>query len=417
MKTELMQQPYFKRFIRRQQSFIAIAVAIYAALWAVDRPATIGSTLAYTLPLSNLIVLVQDHLGFLYRHKRRLQSWTTYLALVFVIAIIGVGVVNAIEFPIRKLPGQTLWEFLKSGWKLPFMATMIVGVSSELYRRMREHLESKNRELQTSLERETTQRERHEQELQQAREIQQSLLPKKIPQIDGFEIDGAWEPAREVGGDYFDVIRLSPTKLGICIADVAGKGVSAALLMANVQAIVRAFATESTTSSNLCARVNSVLCSSISSGKFVTLFYGVLDAAHNTFRYTSAGHLPPILIRADGKAQQLANGGALLGVFADWTYEDSVVRLSPGDRLLLFTDGITEAGMENGEEFGEERVITSAHNSASLSTNEVKRCLLDEAQKFSASAMKDDATLIVISAVAGKQEFRSELENCSAFSI
>lgn len=411
-----MHGQYLKRFVRRQQSFVAIAVAIYAALWAVDRPATIGSTLAYTLPLCNLIVLVQDHLGSLYRHKRRLQSWTTYIALVFVVAILGVGVVNAIEFPIHKVPGQRLWGFLESGWKLPFMATMIVGVSTELYRRMREHLESRNRELQNNLERETIHRERQEQELQQAREIQQSLLPKNIPQIDGFEIDCAWEPAREVGGDYFDVIQLSPTKLGICIADVAGKGVSAALLMANVQAIVRAFATESTPPSSLCARVNSVLCSSISAGKFVTLFYGVLDAIRYTFRYTNAGHLPPILIRADGNTEPLANGGALLGVFEEWTYEDSGVRLCPGDRLLLFTDGITEAGMENGEEFGEERVIASAHKSASLSTKEVKRFLLDEAKRFSASPMKDDATLIVISALAATQEFRSRLEKHAAIS-
>ena len=412
-----MHGSYLGRFVRRQQSFIAIAVAIYAALWAVDRPATIGSTLAYTLPLCNFIVLVQDRLGFLYRHKQRLQSWITYILLVFAVAILGVGVVNAIEFPIRKIPGQTLWEFLESGWKLPFMATMIVGVSTELYRRMREHLESRNRELQTNLEREATRRERDEQELQQAREIQQSLLPKKIPQIAGFEIDGAWEPAREVGGDYFDVIQLSPTKLGICIADVAGKGVSAALLMANVQAIVRAFASESTSPSNLCARVNSILCSSISPDKFVTLFYGVLDAVHYTFRYTNAGHLPPILIRADGNTLQLTNGGALLGVFAEWTYEDSLVRLCPGDRLILFTDGVTEAGMENGEEFGEERVIASARASARISTKELKMSLLNDARKFCSSPMKDDATLIVISALTSNQESKRELEKHAVISI
>jgi len=163
--------------------------------------------------------------------------------------------------------------------------------------------------------------------------------------------------------------------------------------------------------------VNSVLCSSISAGKFVTLFYGVLDAVHNTFRYISAGHLPPILIRADGNAQQLANGGALLGVFAEWVYDDSAIRLCPGDRLLLFTDGITEAGMENGEEFGEERVITSARASANLSTKELKISLLADARKFSASSMKDDATLIVISALAASQEFKRELEKRAAISI
>jgi phosphoserine phosphatase RsbU/P len=367
--------------------------------------------------LCNLIALVNEQLGFLSAKRPPLQSWAIYLALVLFIAVMGVALVNVIQYPLHKYPGQTLWQFLQSGWKLPFMATVIVGVSTGLYRRTRERLETKNRALQQAIEQETAHRERQEKELKQAREIQQSLLPKNIPQIDGFEIDGAWEPAREVGGDYFDVIPLSPTKLGICIADVAGKGVSAALLMANVQAIVRAFATESASSSNLCARVNSVLCSSISAGKFVTLFYGVLDAVHCTFRYTSAGHLPPILIRADGNAQQLANGGALLGVFAEWTYEDSAVRLYPGDRLILFTDGITEAGMENGEEFGEQRVITSARASAGLSPSKLKTSLLDDAKKFCASPMKDDATLIVISALAANHEARGELEKRAAISI
>lgn len=406
-----------KRFILRQQSYIAIAVAIYAGLWAADRPADLATTIVYTLPLCNLIALVNDHLGFLYGKRHPLQSWAIYLALIFVIAVVGVAVVNVIQYPLHQYPGQTLWQFLRSGWKLPFMATVIVGVSTELYRRARERLESKNRALQQAIEQETAHRERQEKELQQAREIQQSLLPKKIPQVEGFEIDGIWEPAREVGGDYFDVIPLSPTKLGICIADVAGKGVSAALLMANVQAIVRAFATESASPSNLCARVNSVLCSSISAGKFVTLFYGVLDAVHSTFRYTSAGHLPPILIRANGSAQQLANGGALLGVFAEWSYEDSAIRLCSGDRLLLFTDGITEAGMETGEEFGEERVIASARASAGLSTKELKTSLLDDARKFSASPMRDDATLIVISALAASQESKTELEKHAMISI
>ncbi|HKF03669.1 MAG TPA: PP2C family protein-serine/threonine phosphatase [Candidatus Sulfotelmatobacter sp.] len=406
-----------KRIIRRQQSYIAIAVAIYAGLWAADRPSGLATTIIYTLPLCNLIALVNEQLGFLSAKRSPLRSWGIYLALVLFIAVVGVAVVNVIQYPLHKYPGQTLWQFLQSGWKLPFMATVIVGISTGLYRGTRDRLETKNRALQEAIEQETAHRERQEKELQQAREIQQSLLPKKIPQIDGFEIDGAWEPAREVGGDYFDVIQLSPTKIGICIADVAGKGVSAALLMANVQAIVRAFATESASPANLCGRVNSVLCSSIGAGKFVTLFYGVLDAVHNTFRYTSAGHLPPILIRADGNAQQLSNGGALLGVFAEWLYEDSAIRLWPGDRLLLFTDGITEAGMENGEEFGEERVITSALASASLSARDLKMSLLDDAKKFCGSPMKDDATLIVISALAANREAKGELERRAVISI
>ncbi len=387
------------RFIRRQQFYVAVAVAIYAALWAADRPVPIGSTLIYTLSLCNLIVLMQDHLGFLYRGKRLWHSWALYSPLLLLVAILGVMVVNTIEFPVRRFPGQTLWNFLASGWKFPFMATVIVGVVSQAYRQTRERLEEKNRELQQAVEREAAERQLQGQELEQALEIQKSLLPKEIPQVAGFEIDGAWEPARVVGGDYYDVIKLSQTKLGICIADVVGKSVSAALLMANVQASVRAFATESATPSALCSRVNSVLCANIATGKFVTLFYAVLDAERGLLHYTNAGHLLPILIHSDGEAQELQNGGAVVGVFPGWKYEDSVVQLNPGDRLLLFTDGITEAGLPGGEEFGEQRLVAGAQSNAGKSSCELKSRLLDEVKQFCASQLRDDATLIVISAL------------------
>jgi phosphoserine phosphatase RsbU/P len=386
-----------KRFIRRQQSYIAIAVAIYAAMWAADRPVPIGATLIYTLPLCNLIALVQDHLGFIYRRQRALHSWLIYIALVFAISIAGVAVVNVIQFPIHGLPEQSLWQFLASGWKLPFMATMIVGTSTQLYRRTRERLESRNRELQRVVEIEAAERKIHGQELQQAREIQQSLLPKEIPRIPGFEIEGAWEPARIVGGDYFDVIRLSDSRLGVCIADVVGKGVSAALLMANVQASARAFAAESITPSQLCARVNSVLYSSVAAGKYVTFLYGVLDAEQRTFRYCNAGHPVPILLRAGTKAVRLENGGAVLGVFPEWRYETSCLRLESGDRLFLYTDGITEAKNSATEEFGDERLIASALGCAGESTDAVKSRVIFDVKQFCDFHLQDDATLIVIS--------------------
>jgi sigma-B regulation protein RsbU (phosphoserine phosphatase) len=402
------------RLIRRQQTYVAVAVAIYAALWAADRPVPIGSTLIYTLSLCNLIVLMQDHLGFLYRRKSLWHSWALYLPLLLVVAVSGVMVVNTIEFPVRGLPGQRLWQFLTSGWKFPFMATVIVGVVSQFYRDTRERLESKNRELQQAIELEAAERELHGQELQQAREIQQSLLPKEIPQVPGFEIDGAWEPARVVGGDYYDVIRLSATKLGICIADVVGKSVSAALLMANVQATVRAFATESTSPAALCSRVNSVLCANIATGKFVTLFYAVLDGERSLLHYTNAGHLLPILIQADGEVQELRNDGAVIGVFPEWKYEDSIVQLHPGDRLLLFTDGITEAGL-GAEEFGEQRLIAGARAYADKSTSELKSGLLGDVKQFCASQLRDDATLIVISALPlNRNRSREDLESCAA---
>jgi serine phosphatase RsbU (regulator of sigma subunit) len=394
------------RVLRRQQSYIAVAVAIYAALWAAGRPVPLGRTLIYTMALCNLLDFMQDHLGFLYNRKSLLPSWTIYLALLLALSILGVSVVNMIQFPALGVPGQTLWQFLETGWKFPFMASMIFGVSSQIYRRTRERLESKNRELQQTIEREAIERELHGQELQQAREIQQSLLPKEIPQVPGFEIDGAWEPASIVGGDYYDVIRLSDTKLGICIADVVGKSVSAALLMANVQASVRAFASESVAPSLLCSRVNSVLCANIASGKFVTLFYGVLDAERGLLHYTNAGHLLPILIRANGRAEELQDGGAVVGVFPEWKYEDAVVALDPGDRLLLFTDGITEAGLPGGEEFGEQRLVAGARAYAARSTSDLKLGLLADVKRFCVSQLRDDATLIVISALPLTHDMR-----------
>jgi phosphoserine phosphatase RsbU/P len=411
----LFQSLHPMRVLRRQQSYVAVAMAIYAALWAAGRPVPLDRTLIYSLALCNLLDIMQDRLGFLYDRRELLASWAIYLTLLLILSLLGVALVNTLQFPVLKIPGQTLWEFLISGWKFPFMASMIYGVSSQLYRRTRDRLESKNRELQKTIEKEAAERELHGQELQRAREIQQSLLPKEIPQVPGFEIDGVWEPASIVGGDYYDVIRFSPTKLGICIADVVGKSVSAALLMANVQASVRAFATESLAPSALCGRVNSVLCANIASGKFVTLFYGVLDAASGSFRYTNAGHLLPIVVRADGEAKELQNGGAVIGVFPEWKYEDSVAQLNPGDRLLLFTDGITEAGLPGGEEFGEQRLVTEARTYAGKSTSELKLGLLAEVKKFCASQLRDDATLIVISALAMTlKRTRERVEVCSA---
>jgi sigma-B regulation protein RsbU (phosphoserine phosphatase) len=133
------------------------------------------------------------------------------------------------------------------------------GAASFLYRSTKERLERRNAELEQTVERGTAQLEMQEQELKRAREIQQSLLPKEIPQLPGFAVAGAWQPASTVSGDYYDVLRLGPNKLGICIADVVGKGVSAALLMANVQAAVRAFAGPSESPAQLCGKVNRLL--------------------------------------------------------------------------------------------------------------------------------------------------------------
>ena len=385
------------RFLRQQQLYIAIAVAIYAIFWAIEpQRANAIVTLVYTLCLCNLTVWMRTSLSFLYAERSSVYYWLIYSAMLCALAPVMVFIATCMVFYIDNASPQDFWPYLKTSWKFPLVATLIFGIAAQIYHRTKHRLERRNRELQQTVQIEIAQRELQEQELQRAREIQQSLLPTQIPQVPGFEISGMWEPARVVGGDYFDVLKLSDSKIGICIADVVGKSVSAALLMANVQATVRAFASESSSPAWLCSRVNAVLCNNIASGKFVTLFYGVLDANRSVLEYANAGHLPPILISHSGQVTRLENGGALLGVFPQWKYQDSTVKLSGGDRLLLYTDGITEATSPSGEEFGEDRLIAAANARFKNSASTLQQALLSEAKLFCDSHLQDDATLIVI---------------------
>src|SRR4051794_5009054 len=180
-------------------------------------------------------------------------------------------------------------------------------------------------------------------ELAEALKIQQRLLPQQVPQIEGWELAASWQPASGVGGDCFDTIRFGESRLALTIADVVGKGIPAALLMSNLQAAVRAFASEAVEPQALCHQVNRILCGNIAAGRFISFFYCVLDAATGILTYTNAGHYLPILVRADGAVERLGEGGPVLGVIPDADYGQAHVALGPGDRLVLFTDGLTEA--------------------------------------------------------------------------
>ena len=233
--------------------------------------------------------------------------------------------------------------------------------------------------------------------MQRAGEIQRSLLPKEIPQLAGFEVAGAWRPARTVSGDYYDVFKLDERRLGLCIADVVGKGVSAALMMANVQAAVRAYASSSESPAQLCAKVNSLLCENLATGKFVTFLYGVLDSETRTLDYCNAGQVYPILV-SQGSTQALDHGGAVLGVFPAWEYENAKIEFREGDRLLLVTDGITEASDGDEQEFGEEKLAAAALKESKRTSAEMCDALLNQVSTFCDAHFQDDATLLVIAA-------------------
>lgn len=235
-------------------------------------------------------------------------------------------------------------------------------------------------------------------ELSRVRELQERLLPKSAASIKGYDIAHVWRPARSVSGDYYDVIELGPDKLALCIGDVIGKGMPAALLMSNVQAAVKAVASHDMPPAEVCARVNRVLAGNLAAGNFVTFFYAIVDSTAAELVYTNAGHAPPFIARKDGSVIRLGAGGALLGVFKNWTFEQERVQLQPGDRLVMFTDGVTELKDETEEEFGEERLERLIVRHRQLIAAGLKDRVLEAVCEFSNGAFQDDVTILVVAA-------------------
>jgi sigma-B regulation protein RsbU (phosphoserine phosphatase) len=257
--------------------------------------------------------------------------------------------------------------------------------------------------LRTEIEQGRERRQRLHQErreLEEARRIQRQLLPTALPQLEGWELGFSWQPASGVGGDCFDAIMLTPTTIALSIADVVGKGIPAALLMSNLQAAVRAFATAATEPRELCQQVNRILCGHIAEGRFISFCYCIIDTELGMLRYCNAGHYQPIVVHADGSVERLAAGGAVLGVFPDSKYEQGMTTLTPGARLVLFTDGITEAQIQDpaiDEDFGEQRLVDLSVGHRGLAARALESALRAAVTSFTGGRFQDDATLIVVS--------------------
>jgi phosphoserine phosphatase RsbU/P len=262
----------------------------------------------------------------------------------------------------------------------------------------RERRASRRRAAQEDLDNREIAQQFHHQELEvaEARSIQQGLLPKSIPQRPGYEISGAWQPAQSVGGDYYDVLEFDDNSLGLCIADVAGKGLPAALLMSNLQAAVRGLASPALAPDGLCSRLNSLVCHNTGADRFITFFYARLDGPARLLHYANAGHNPPILLHADGSHERLQAGGGVLGVFPRHKFASGAAQLASGDRLILYTDGVTEACDAADEEFGEVRLLRllQEHRTAAASALQTK--ILAVTGEFSRGHWHDDATLLVL---------------------
>jgi len=236
-----------------------------------------------------------------------------------------------------------------------------------------------------------------ERELETAAQIQRRLLPTGAPDLAGYEMTGYNLPCREVGGDYYDFLPCGDGRMGIVIGDVSGKGMGAALLMATLQASFRAHAGLGLSPPDLVARLNQTVAAASMSNKFISFFYGELNAANGELRYVNAGHNPPLLLRTTGEVERLRAGGMILGVMGDSTYTDRIVEIRPGDLLVLFSDGITESQNEAGEEFGEERLIEVMRAAVSGNAESIRDQVESAVDAFVGKAPQfDDITLTVL---------------------
>jgi sigma-B regulation protein RsbU (phosphoserine phosphatase) len=242
-------------------------------------------------------------------------------------------------------------------------------------------------------------RDRYGAELLAAREVQQRFYPADVSAVPGLEYAGASRPAQAVGGDYYDFIPLSETKAAFAIGDVCGKGVPAALLMATLRAALHAQVRQGGRPRDIVQAVNRLVCDSITSNRFATLFYGHVDVAEGMLDYVNAGHLPPLVRRglASGlAAAPLQIGGPVIGLSATCRYEEGRIALGAGDCLLACTDGITEALDDGGEEWGEERLAALAMAGRQRTPRALIAEIFTAVDRFTGGTQGDDMTLIVL---------------------
>ena len=236
-------------------------------------------------------------------------------------------------------------------------------------------------------------------ELNIASQMQQSILPAQFPRGPDFQVYASMTPARNVGGDFYDIVHLEDNRIGVAIADVSDKGVPAALYMMSSRTLLKGAAIGCESPSQVLDEVNGLLQDDSDTGMFVTLFYGIYDPATNEFTYANGGHNPPLIVHADGSSTVLAmTGGVALGVVPSIQYEQTTVALSPGDTILLYTDGVTDATNEEGEFFGLERLQATFAGNPPRDSRAANDAVFEALQNFVGDvAQADDITCLALS--------------------
>jgi serine phosphatase RsbU (regulator of sigma subunit) len=228
-----------------------------------------------------------------------------------------------------------------------------------------------------------------------AKQVQTRLFPQRQPLLRTLAYAGVCHPARTVGGDYYDFLDLGNGRLGLVIADIVGKGMGAALLMANLQAALRSqCATAWEQPERFLRSVNQLLHENTAEGDYATLFFAQYDDATRKLRYSNCGHPPALLLSGGGGLERLGSTSTVMGLFEEWDCTMEERELAPGDAVLLYTDGVTEARNGEGEEFGEDRLLEAARQHRELSVPELLAAVADEARRFSPHEQSDDITLI-----------------------
>jgi serine phosphatase RsbU (regulator of sigma subunit) len=234
------------------------------------------------------------------------------------------------------------------------------------------------------------------QEIEYAKQVQARLFPQKLPSMKTLQYAGGCIQARQVGGDYYDFLELRPGRLALVLADIAGKGISGALLMANLQANLRSqYAVALDSLPRLLKSVNQLFYQNSSDSSYATLFFGDYDDATRRLSYVNCGHLPPLLLRADGRLERLTATATVLGLFETWECSVAEVQLASGDTLLLYTDGVTEAESLEGQEFGESRLAETLRAHRNLPVDSLLETIVAAVQKFIGGEQADDITLVV----------------------
>jgi sigma-B regulation protein RsbU (phosphoserine phosphatase) len=329
-----------------------------------------------------------------------------FLLVELISLVIGILLTKSITSAVYNLDRGT--QFVKRGdfsHRIVVKSADQLGALAESFNQMTEYVQT--------LVKERVQKERLERELEIAKEVQEQLFPHKAPRMGKMELTGLCLPARVVSGDYYDFLQLNFDRVGMALGDICGKGISAALLMANLQATLRSnvsiYLRDAGTDlhtddgaggvSHVVKRINEQIYHHTSANKFASFFYAVYDERNTSLTYCNAGHNPPIFLTRDG-CRRLTTGGTVVGIFPDADYQEETLQLEAGDLFLAYTDGIVESVNEYGEEFGEDRLIRLIEENRSSSAEQIQRVVVERVLEWAYEEERDDDMTLIVARFA-----------------